>query len=109
MGGKSVFSSCSDIRINPSIWFEENNLRYWVVVRAGRYPAVSIKVSENISQIAESVAGVGVAGFFASVIVANADDPFDPDARQTGNFLPLYRGHKLQIKYSGIQSIINRH
>ena len=107
--GKSVYSSCSDIRISPSFWFEENNLHYWVVVRAGRYPTVSIKVPDNINQIAASFAGMGEAGFFASVVVANADDPFDADAKETGNFLPLYRGHGMRVKYSGIQSISNSH
>jgi hypothetical protein len=34
--------------------------------------------------------------------IANADDPFDPLAKENGNFLPLYRGHKMFISYEGL-------
>ena len=41
-------------------------------------------------------------GWFSSVGIVNADDPFDPDASKNGNYLPLYRGHKLSIKMKAL-------
>ena len=42
-------------------------------------------------------------------MVVNSDDPFDPEAADSGNFLPLYRGHAMTIKYADIQPIVAAH
>jgi hypothetical protein len=36
--GKTVYSTCSDMEINPSLWFEENGVHHWVVIRGLRHP-----------------------------------------------------------------------
>ena len=107
--GKTVFSTCSDMEINPSLWFEEKGLNYWVVIREARHPETYPEIPSNISKITASVEGKAEAGYFASVVVANYDDPFDPEARTNGNFLTLYRGHPIAVKYEGIQPLARTH
>jgi hypothetical protein len=41
-------------------------------------------------------------GFFASVTVANADDPFDPSGE---NAMPLYRGHGMMVRFEGLELV----
>jgi len=60
---------------------------------------------DNIDDIAAACASMGTTGYFAAVTVANADDPFDPDASANGNFLPLWRGHAVFPKYAGLQEV----
>ena len=103
--GKNVYSTCSDININPSLWFEEDNIHYWVVIRGLRHPLASVERPHNIEQIAKNVMGDRSNGYFALVMIANSDNPFDPNAGENGNFLSLYRGHSMKIKYAGIQLI----
>ncbi len=103
--GKDVFSSQSSLHINPSIWFQESGNAFWIVVRAVRHPNEFAKVPTNIEEIRADCSNMGKVGYFASVAVVNADDPFDPDARDNGNFLPLYRGHALNVKYKGLSEI----
>lgn len=107
--GKTVYSTCSDMEINPSLWFEENDLHYWVVIRGFRHPTVSDERPDDLDRIAERVPAEKSAGYYALVTVANSDDPFDPEAADNGNFLPLYRGHGMFVKYDGIQPIAAAH
>ncbi len=44
-------------------------------------------------------------GYFASVAVLNSDDPFNPDAKSNANYLPLYRGHGMFVKFEGLKSV----
>ena len=103
--GRSVFSAQSSRDIDPSIWYEDGGDSYWVVVREARHPDVQAAMPGNIDDIADGCSRMGRAGFFASVVVANYDDPFDPEAKANGNFLPLYRGHAMSVKYEGLQKI----
>ena len=103
--GKNVFSAQSSREIDPSIWYEENGEAYWVVVREAKHPDREVTMPANIADIAEGCSRMGKAGFFAGVVVANHDDPFDPEAATNGNFLPLYRGHAMSVKYEGLQRI----
>jgi hypothetical protein len=48
---------------------------------------------------------MGFPGHFASVAVASADDPFDPGAKSNGNYVPLFRGVGMHIRYEGLRSI----
>lgn len=107
--GKNVYSTCSDMEANPQLWFEENDLDYWVVIRGFRHPTESDRRPEDLDLIAEGVQKENSAGYYALVTVANSDDPFDPEAADNGNFLPLYRGHSMTIKYTGIQPIARVH
>ena len=107
--GKTVYSTCSDMEIDPSLWFEENDLHCWVVIRGLRHPSVSAERPAGLVKISEGVPTKTSAGYYAIVMVANSDDPFDPEAADNDNFLPLYRGHGMTIKYTGIQPISAAH
>ncbi len=107
--GKTVYSTCSDMEINPSLWFEENGEHCWVVIRGLRHPSISAERPEGLDQIAEGVPRKNSSGYYALVMVANSDDPFDPEAADSDNFLPLYRGHGMTVKYTGIQPIVAAH
>jgi len=98
--GKTILGCQPSNHIDPSIWFEDDDGKHFVVVRAGRYPASKIDQPENISDIKQSCSPHSLSGYFASIIFANSDDPFDPDANQNGNYLPLYRGHAVMPKRS---------
>ena len=101
--GKFVYSTCSDPELHPSLWFVEAEKHYWVVVKGRRYPSSRVESKETLSKIAASIATTESSGYLAYVTVANSDDPFDYDAEQNGNFLPLYRGHGMVTKYNGLE------
>jgi hypothetical protein len=103
--GKNVFSAQSSLHIDPSVWFEESGKAFWVVVRAVRYPEKDANIPPNIRDIESSCSHMGEGGYFASVAVGNADDPFDPDAQENGNYLPLYRGHGMFVRYKGLREV----
>lgn len=100
--GKSVFSAQSSLHIDPSIWFEYKNSPHFVVVRADRYPKKKASRPANIEDIKQSCAKMSQVGFFASVTVANANDPFDP----SGEIItPLYRGQGMIVNFEGLETI----
>ncbi len=100
--GKAVFQTQANMEIDPSIWFEENGENYWVVVRGGRHPTRVVEMPANLAAIKKYCAHRAAGGFFAPVILANSDDPFEPGGK---NSLPLYRGHGVFVKYGGLQSV----
>ena len=107
--GRELMSWCGDMRINPSLWFVGDDGPEWVVVRAVRYPEKYALPPDNINEIQKHLEKKGFHGHFASVSIANADDPFDPLVKENGNFLPLYRGHKMFISYEGLSQINSIH
>jgi len=108
--GKKILSSQSSLQIDPSIWFEESKTTHWVVVRAVKYPEKEATVPNNIDEIAQGCAHMGKKGFFASIAIAgateNSDDPFDSDIKASGNYLPLYRGQGMFVKFDGLNKNI---
>ena len=63
--GKNVYSTCSDMEINPSLWFEGNDLHYWVVIRGFRHPMVSAERPDDLQlehEIQELSNSLGIAG-----------------------------------------------
>lgn len=103
--GKVIFSKQPSTEIDPSIWFQDETGPHFVVVRSARHPDVEIPLPQNIDDIKKGCARKSESGFFAAVILASADDPFDPDARSNGNFLPLYRGLGMLPKYKGLSPV----
>lgn len=103
--GLNVFAAQSSTKIDPSIWYEEDDKAYWVVVREVRHPESKAAVPENIGEVADSSSRKGEAGYFASVKIASNEDPFDPNAAQNGNYLPLYRGHGMMVGFEGLEPI----
>ncbi|EED31266.1 conserved hypothetical protein [gamma proteobacterium NOR5-3] len=103
--GKNVFSTQSSRKIDPSIWYEHEGDTYWVIVREARYPNNQPAMPPHVADIANELSKIGKAGFFASIVVANHNDSFDPNTKTPGSFLPLYRGHAMSVKYEGLVSI----
>jgi len=100
--GKNIFSKQPSRAIDPSIWFEDESGSHYVVVRAARYPNSDIAQPKNIADIKNSCLKMSRSGFFASVILANSENPFDPNSKSNGNYLPLYRGHGIFPTYRGL-------
>lgn len=99
---KKVFSKQPSTEIDPSIWFEDSNGPNFVIIRSSRYPATEAMVPNNIANIKQGCAKIYNSGYFASVVFANSEDPFDPEAKTNGNYLPLYRGHGVFPKFPGL-------
>lgn len=98
--GRELMSWQGNPSVDPSIWFVGDHEPEWVVVRAIRYPKKSAGLPANWRAIAERCARIGIAGHFASVSVANADDAFDPAG--TVPPMPLWRGHALLASFEGL-------
>lgn len=104
--GYELMSFCTDPEVNPSLWFVGASGRpEWVVVKSARYPVKRASRPSNMREIAASVGQAG-AGHFASVVVVNSEDSFDPMAAETGNFTPLFRGAQLIVNFSGLEPAI---
>jgi hypothetical protein len=105
--GYQLMNWVSNPALDPAIWFVGKSKQpEWIVVRAARYPIRKAKHPSNLAEIAKGCADTGTTGHFASVAVANADDPFDPMAKDNGNFIPIFRGHKLLIRYQGLEPVL---
>lgn len=103
--GKKVFSKQPSTEIDPSIWFEDSSGTHFVVVRSARYPAIEALAPSNISDIKQGCAQLSKSGYFASVVFASSEDPFDPEAKSNGNYLPIYRGHGVFPKFPGLKAL----
>lgn len=102
--GHQIMSFQSDPGVDPSIWFIGKTGPEWVAVRAARWPALRAPYPSSIQETRAGFEHLSKAGNFASVVVANAHDPFDP----TGdNSLPLLRGHELSVKFTGLEPLTN--
>lgn len=102
--GRKVTSHHGAPDIHPSIWFDSDSGPEWVVVRAARYPQKTALLPEDIGENYEIYNRRGQ-GHFGQVVIANSEDPFDPQAIATGNFLPVLRGHPLSTQFSGLVTI----
>lgn len=89
---KKVFSKQPSVDIDPSIWFQDASGPHFVVVREARYPTTQAPKPASAAQIKSSCARLSNSGFFASVAVANATDLT----------LPLYRGHGMHVRFTGL-------
>ena len=104
--GHQLMSWNGDPRVNPSVWFVgASGGPEWVLVRAVRYPEKEATEPENMTELKSHFDKMGFSGHFASVAIASADDPFDPDAERNGNFVPLYRGCGMHIRYEGLRPL----
>jgi hypothetical protein len=98
--GRKLMSSQGNPAVDPSIWFVGENGPEWVVVRAARYPKTEAEPPADWQQIASRCASMSKVGQFASVSVANADDPFDPSGIMPPE--PLWRGHGIIVRFEGL-------
>jgi hypothetical protein len=100
--GKENVSKQPSRKIDPSIWFQDEAGPHYVVVRAARHPETEVPLPKNIDDIKQGCSNMSSSGYFAPVKLANSEDPFDPDAKSNGNFLPIYRGHCIFSGYPGL-------
>ena len=103
--GRQLMSWQGNPNVDPSIWFVGDKGPEWVVVRAARWPERDAAVPENIAQIASNCLPTGKTGHFAVVRAANSNDPFDPQARISGNYIPLVRGEGILVGYNGLKLV----
>lgn len=94
--GRKLMSWQGNPAVNPSIWFVGENGPEWFVVRAVRYPKSEAEPSADWEQIASSYAAMSKTGHFASVSIASADDPFDPNSSMPPE--PLWRGYGMLVR-----------
>jgi hypothetical protein len=103
--GRKLMSWNGDPRVNPSIWFVGDVGPEWVIFRAVRYPDMEADLPNNLAEMKAYFAKLGHPGHFASVAMVSVDDPFDSHAVTNGNFVPLYRGHGMHVRYVGLQNL----
>lgn len=99
--GHQIRSWQSSMHFDPSIWFDDGS-ENWVIARSVRYPTLVADRPVNIDELVASFSKSGARGFFASVGVANSNDPFDPTGN---NAMPLYRGHPLAVRFTGLEPL----
>ncbi|MDL2259625.1 hypothetical protein LJB99_01950 [Deltaproteobacteria bacterium OttesenSCG-928-K17] len=100
--GRQIMSWCSDIEIQPSIWFVGDYGPEWIIVQALRYPAKSAPPPENLKDILKKCSRLSNRGHLARVGVAASDQ------RDNSAPLPLYRGHCLNIQYTGMTPLFTQ-
>ena len=100
--GKQVTSTQSNPSVDPSIWLAGEFGPEYVIVRSARHPASPPVLPQNLETIVESCSKLSRRGYFASVVVANSDDPFLPNVVSA---LPLWRGHALVVRFDGLKAI----
>lgn len=98
--GRQLIGWHGNPAVTPSIWFVGDKGPEWIVVRAVRYPALQAEPPADWQRIADGCARLSNVGHFASVSVANADDPFDPSGALPP--LPLWRDRGLIVRYDGL-------
>ena len=103
--GRQLMSWQGNPSVDPSIWFVGDKGPEWVVVRTARWPERDAAVPKNISEIASKCLHIGKTGHFAVVGATNSNDPFDPQAKISGNYIPLFRGDGISVGYNGLKLI----
>jgi hypothetical protein len=104
--GKHVTSAVGHLGIYPNIWLDHDNNLEWVIVGAARHPAADPSPTADMINGAQYLANKGLtSGYFASVVLASINDPFDPAAASNGNYHPLYRGVATVARIQGLRAI----
>ena len=104
--GESVTAWKSNPELQPSIWLGGDAGLQWVVVQAVRYPEEA-KIPSNIKDIEAAYKEKGARGNFAYVSFANENQQRDTPLKEGEKPLPVYRGEKVFISYSGLLDINN--
>ncbi len=105
--GREIISFNGNPDVHPSLWFVGDDGPEWVSVGVVRYPLTEASLPANVSKLQTTFNRSGHLGHFASVAIANAEDPFDPVAAANGNHLPRYRGHRLHVKFNRLEPIVS--
>lgn len=87
--------------VDPSIWFVGNSKRpEWVVVRSAIFPAKSAERPSNWQEIAACCAKISATAHFASVALVSVNQPFKFSEEAA---LPLWRGHGMNVRFTGLE------
>jgi hypothetical protein len=85
--------------VDPAIWFVGDSKKpEWVVIRATRYPELTVPRPSNWQSIAEGCSRLSPIGHFACVSFASNESAFESDEKE---FAPIYRGFGTGVKYDG--------
>ena len=102
--GLELMSSQGNPEVDPSIWFVGERSPEWVVVRSAKFPEKEALPPKNISEIAANCSRLSNIGHFASVSIASPDEQFDLSGG--GPPPPLWRGHKMVVRFDGLTPAI---
>ncbi len=87
--------------VDPSIWFiGETKRPEWVVVRSAKFPTQIAARPSNWQEIAAGCAKMSTTGHFASVAAVSADQPFKSGDEPP---VPLWRGHGMHARFTGLE------
>lgn len=85
--------------VDPAIWFVGDSKQpEWVVIRATRYPDLTVSRPSNWQSIAEGCSRLSPIGHFACVSFASDENAFESDEKEVA---PIYRGYGTSVKYDG--------
>lgn len=107
--GREIMSVNSNPGVQPSLWFVGQDGPEWVCVSVVRYPLSEAPLPANLAKLQEGFNRSGYPGHFAPLAVASVNDPFDPMAASNGNYVPLYRGHGMHVRFEGLEPIASLH
>ncbi len=103
--GETILAAHSNPNIQPCIWLNnEQGSAQWVVVQAVRWPEEA-KIPANIKEIEAAYKNRSATGNFAYVLFANEAHDFNKPLAEGEKPLPIYRGDKVNISWSGLCDI----
>lgn len=99
----SAWNSIPDLQ--PCVWTTApDGTPQWVVIQAVRYPNEA-QIPANIHDIERQYAAKHATGNFAYVIFSNAAQPIEKKLEPGEKVLPIYRGEKAYMYFSGLTDI----
>lgn len=104
--GEHVAGWNSNPNMQPSIWISTEEFPQWVVVKAVRWPEEAT-IPDNIKDIEKAYAAKEARGNFAYVSFANENQNIKEPLKEGEKPLPIYRGDKVNVSYSGLLSTDN--
>lgn len=103
--GETVLAAHSNPNVQPCIWLNnDQGGAQWVVVQAVRWPEEA-KIPANIKEIEAAYKNRSATGNFAYVLFANEAHDFNKPLAEGEKPLPIYRGDKVNISWSGLCDI----
>ena len=97
--GFKILSSQGSPSVYPSLWFKGTEKDECVIVDSARFGDFMPELPSNIDEIIKSVSDITDKVHFATVCFYHSDQ------KNNKRVLPLYRGHCLEIKFSGLSLV----
>ncbi len=99
--GRRLMGYCSDLHVDPSLWFVGDEGPEWVAIRGARFPATEPDQWPNLEKVWASSQPLAKAGNTAVVCVSHVDQ----DPSYVDRALPMLRGEALEADFSGLKQI----